>query len=57
MKLAGYQGIVNLLTVVARSGYSGITDLSIEQGLEAKTVTSLLIIPALLVKVLFVIVM
>ena len=46
-------GIVILLTAVARSGYITGYESVMGAGVEAKTMTSLLIIPALLVKVQF----
>ena len=44
-------GIVNLLIVVERSGFVKHLDPVMESEVKAKTMTSLLIIPALLVKV------
>jgi len=46
-------GIVILLTAVERSGYITGYESVMGAGVEAKTMTSLLIIPALLVKVQF----
>ena len=50
-------GIVILLTVLARSGFITGYKSVMAAGLEAKTMTSLLILPALLVKVQFFFVM
>ena len=46
-------GIVILLTAVARSGFVKHYNPVLVAGVEAKTMTSLLILPALLVKVQF----
>ena len=46
-------GVVILLTVLARSGFITGYKSVMAAGLEAKTMTSLLILPALLVKVQF----
>jgi len=51
--IGNYPGIVILLTAVARSGSVKHYDPVLEAGVKAKTMTSLLIIPALLVKVQF----
>jgi len=49
-----YPGIVILLTVVARSGFVKHYDSVLVAGVKAKTMTSLLIIPALLAERFFV---
>jgi len=50
-------GIVILLTAMARSGFVKHYDPVLVAGVVAKTITSLLILPALLVKVQFFIIM